>query len=301
VTESSWSRVEVAATSVRAVSAGPGESTEAVVFVHGNPGSADDWEPLVAALGGVRRAVAMDLPDFGETVAPAGFQHSVDGYADFLARALNVLGIDRVHLVLHDFGGPIGLAWAAAHPQALASITLIDCGVLPGYRWHVLARVWRTPVLGEVWQALATRRAFRYFVARGEPRGLPRAFLNRMYDHYDRRTRRAMLQLYRATDRPGDQPELSAALSATDTPALVIWGEHDVYLPARFAELQREVLPSADVHVLPASGHWPHIDAADTVERLLAEFVTAQSTDARPDQRPAPRREGVGQRVRDAG
>jgi len=57
-----------------------------------------------------------------------------------------------------------------------------------------------------------------------------------MYDHYDRRTRRAMLQLYRATDRPGDQPELSAALSATDTRRSSSWGEHDVYLPARFAE-----------------------------------------------------------------
>jgi pimeloyl-ACP methyl ester carboxylesterase len=57
----------------RLVQAGPVDAAEAVVFVHGNPGSADDWAELVAALGGAgRRALAIDLPDFGETTAPPG-------------------------------------------------------------------------------------------------------------------------------------------------------------------------------------------------------------------------------------
>jgi pimeloyl-ACP methyl ester carboxylesterase len=58
-----------------------------------------------------------------------------------------------------------------------------------------------------------------------------------------------------------------------DIPALVIWGEHDVYLPAEYAARQRDAFPSADVHVLPASGHWPYADAPETVERLLVEHV----------------------------
>ncbi|HEV2998277.1 MAG TPA: alpha/beta hydrolase, partial [Solirubrobacteraceae bacterium] len=257
-------RLDVGGIQARAILAGPQDAREAVVFVHGNPGSADDWESLVAAAGEHLRTVSFDLPDFGDTQAPAGFRHTVESYAAFLGEVIGMLGIERVHLVLHDFGGPIGLAWAASNPSRLASITLIDIGVLPGYRWHSLARVWRTPVLGELFQATATRRAFRWLVGRGEPRGLPREFLDRMYDHYDRRTRRAVLALYRATDDPGaGASEFIALMAPRDVPALVIWGEHDAYLPSSYAARQRDAFPSAEVHVLPASGHWPFADAPE--------------------------------------
>jgi pimeloyl-ACP methyl ester carboxylesterase len=267
-------RLDVGAISTRTVAAGPSDAREAVVFVHGNPGSADDWEQLVAAAGEHLRAVSFDLPDFGDTIAPAGFEHTVEGYSAFLGELIQALGIERVHLVLHDFGGPIGLAWMAANLDRVASLTLIDIGILPGYRWHRLARIWRTPVLGEVFQATATRSAFRWLVARGEPRGLPRAFTERMYDHYDKRTRRAVLALYRATPEPGQgAAEFAAMLAPRDIPALVIWGEHDSYLPSSYALRQRDAFPSAEVHVLPASGHWPFADAPDTVQRLLVEFL----------------------------
>jgi pimeloyl-ACP methyl ester carboxylesterase len=270
----------VGGTRTRLLQAGPAEASEAVVCVHGNPGSADDWEGLIAAAAGTgRRALSIDLPDFGETVAPDGFEHSVLGYATWLGQALKELGVERAHLVLHDFGGPIGLVWVAMNPDALASITLIDTGILPGYRWHRLARIWRTPVLGELFQATATRGAFRLLLNRNEPRGLPRDFVEAMYDHYDRRTRKAVLALYRDTDDPGSAaPELTKLLAPRDVPALVIWGEEDAYLPSSYAERQREAFPSADVHVLPASGHWPFADAPDTVERLLSRFLAGLPT-----------------------
>jgi len=268
-------RLDAAGTSTRLVEAGPAEASTAAVFVHGNPGSCDDWEPLVGAVGGIGlRAVAFDLPDFGETIAPAGFEHSAPGYAAFLDAAFAALGIERVHLVLHDFGGPIGLTWAATNAERIASITLIDIGILPGYKWHRLARIWRTPVLGELFQATATRTAFRALINRDEPRGLPRPFVDRMFDHYDRRTKRAVLKLYRATDEPGaPDPELVAALKSADPPALVIWGGGDAYLPSSYAERQREFLSKAEVHVLPHSGHWPFVDDPAEVERLLLEFL----------------------------
>jgi pimeloyl-ACP methyl ester carboxylesterase len=264
-------------TRTRLLQAGPAEANEAVVFLHGNPGSCDDWVGLAAvAADAGKRAVAFDLPDFGETVAPDGFQHEVPGYAGFVDAALAELGIDRAHLVLHDFGGPIGLYWAAAHPDAIASMTLIDTGLLPGYKWHSLARIWRTPVLGELLQATATRPAFRFLLNRNEPRGLPRDFVEAMYDHFDRRTRKAVLKLYRATDDPGGMSEaLVGVFAGREIPALVIWGEHDAYLPWSFAARQREAFPAAEVHVLPASGHWPFADAPETVERLFAEFLAA--------------------------
>ena len=269
-------RLSVAGVSTRLIEAGPEEATTAVAFLHGNPGSSDDWEPLIGAVGATgKRALAFDLPDFGETIAAAGFEHTVPDYAAFVDAALTALAVERVYLVLHDFGGPIGLHWIAGHADRLAGLTLIDIGILPGYKWHRLARVWRTPVLGEAFMGTATRSAFRFLVNRDEPRGLPRPFVERMFDQYDRRTKRAVLKLYRATDEPGSpDPALLAALRERgELPTLVIWGAGDAYLPSSYAERQREFFPGAEVNVLPHSGHWPFADAPEEVERLLLAYL----------------------------
>lgn len=258
----------------RLAQSGPAQANEAVVFVHGNPGSAEDWLGLVAEIGGLRRTVAFDLPDFGQSVAPPGFGHTVAEYAGFLNDAFEVLGIERVHLVLHDFGGPVGLAWAARNLSRVAGVTLIDTGILAGYRWHRVARIWQTPGLGELAQAVTTRSTFRRAITGPEPRSLPRDFVDSMYDNYDRRTRRAVLDLYRDAKQIGENARRIIPLFAeANLPALVIWGAHDSYLPPAFAERQREAFPSASIHVLPDSGHWPFIDDPPAVSRLLTEFL----------------------------
>lgn len=254
--------------------AGPPHAGEAVVFVHGNPGSSQDWARLVERTGAFARAVAWDHPGFGQADKPAGFDYTVQGYAAHLGRCLDALGITRAHLVLHDFGGPWGLAWAATHPAAFASATLINTGILPGYHWHYLARIWRTPVLGELFNATTTRTGFGLLLRHGNPRGLPQPFVDRMYTDLDRGTKRAILALYRATDDPaGDSVRLGAALRPLDRPTLVIWGRRDPYLPVALAERQHEAFPSARVEILDGSGHWPFMDDPERTEQLVVEFL----------------------------
>jgi pimeloyl-ACP methyl ester carboxylesterase len=109
-----------------------GHAADAAVFIHGNPGAGSDWLDLLAQVGAFGRAVAPDMPGFAKADKPAGFDYTVRGYATHLHALLAALGIERAHLVLHDFGGPWGLAWAAAHPERVASVTLINSGILPG-------------------------------------------------------------------------------------------------------------------------------------------------------------------------
>jgi len=132
------------------------KATEAVVFVHGNPGSREDWHALMQAVSPSGRVISFDMPGFGKADKPANYPYSVEGGAAFMTEALKQLGVLRAHLVLHDFGGPWGLMWAAMNPLGFASLTLINTGVLKGYRWHYMARIWRTPVLGELQQLLAS-------------------------------------------------------------------------------------------------------------------------------------------------
>jgi pimeloyl-ACP methyl ester carboxylesterase len=260
--------------------AGPVDANEAVVFVHGNPGPAADWRRLVARTGAFARAVAPDLPGYGGADKPDRFDYTVDGYARHLGAILETLGIRRAHLVLHDFGGPWGLMWAAEHPDRFASVTLVNCGVLPGYRWHYLARIWRTLVLGEAFMRTGTLPATRLLLRHGNPRGLPRDVVERMYrDYKNPAVAFAVLRLYRATDDVVvSSVHLQPRLRSLDRPALVVWGAQDPYLPVRYADRQRESFPRAEVVVLADSGHWPMIDDPVAVEQPVLRFLRAVIT-----------------------
>ena len=246
------------------------DPSQAVVCVHGNPGSSEDWRELGQSIAPFSRFLAFDMPGFGRADKPKDFAYSVQGYADHLGAALDVLGVRRAHLILHDFGGPWGLTWAAGHTGALASLTLIDTGYLPGYRWHYLARIWRTPVLGELFHATSSRFAFARLLKHGNPRGLPPAFIDRMYRDYDAGTKRAVLRLYRATN---DSEGLSRQLGQLESPVLVLWGRHDPYIDFTYAERQRELFPAAQVQVLVDSGHWPFVDNPHAVRAVLLPFL----------------------------
>ena len=267
-------RIEVDGLRTPVSSVGDPGAEEAVVFVHGNPGSSRDWDDLLSRVAPFARGIALDMPGFGRAERPRDFEYTVPGYARFLGSALDRLNVRRAHLVLHDFGGPWGLEWATRDPDRLASATLINTGVLLDYSWHYLARVWRTPLAGELFQKTTTRAGLRTALRHGNPRGLPRAFVDRMYDSVDAGTDRAILKLYRATQDPaGDGRRQADALRPLDRPALVVWGAHDPYVPVRLAEHQREAFPRAEVTVLDGSGHWPFADDPDGVGRAVEPFL----------------------------
>ena len=272
--------VEVAGVSTPLLSAGPDDAEEAVVFVHGNPGSGEDWRELLPRAATVGRALAWDHPGYGRSQVPASFDYTVDGYAIHMERVLDSIGVRRAHLVLHDFGGAWGLAWAARNPDRFASVTLMNTGVLLGYSWHVFARIWRIPVIGELFFT-GPRSVFRRALNIGQVTPLPHAFVDRMYDDLDRTTSRAVLALYRSVDDPAaDAERLAAALRPLERPALVVWGRRDPYLPVELAAAQRTVFPSAETLILDDAAHWPFVDAPDVVGDAVVGFLSRQLTGA---------------------
>ncbi|MEK8087482.1 alpha/beta hydrolase [Aquabacterium sp. A3] len=258
-------------------------ATEAVVFVHGNPGSSEDWRALMARVAPHGRVIAMDMPGFGRADKPADCPYSVEAGATFLGEALQRLGVWRAHLVLHDFGGPWGLAWAAMNPMGLASLTLVNTGLMLNYRWHLMARIWRTPVLGELQQMLTTRRGFRWALNVGQRKPLPREFVDRMYDDLDAGTKRAILKLYRATSDVAQRSDmLGRMLKPLNPSTLVVWGEADPYLPARLADDQRQFFTRAEIHRLPDSGHFPFADDPEGVAQAVVPFLIRQLSNRPP-------------------
>ena len=257
---------------------GPPEAKAVVVFVHGNAGSGQDWKALMESVGSFARCVAPDMPGYGDADKPQDFDYTVGGFGRHLGAVLDQLAIRRAHLVLHDLGGAWGLNWAAAHQTAVASLSLLGIGALPGYRWHRFARMFRTPVLGEVMLALTRRRDVARTLRWGSRGALPDAYVDAMTHSFrDPGTRRAVLRFYRATPDLGAVTVRDAqALREVNPPTLVIWGGGDPYVPVRFAEVQRQYFPRTEIAVLPGSGHWPFVDDPDGVANALLPFLRAQ-------------------------
>ncbi|MBB5444398.1 MULTISPECIES: alpha/beta fold hydrolase [unclassified Paraburkholderia] len=87
-----------------------------------NPGSTADRTRLVARVGEFGRAFAVGMPSFGNADKSEQFDYRVRGYAPLPGRLLVECNVQRARLVMHDFGGPWGLAWAAANPRTIASV-----------------------------------------------------------------------------------------------------------------------------------------------------------------------------------
>src|SRR4051794_11937631 len=177
---------------------------ESIVYLHGVPNSGEMWRPFLERTGGL----APDLPGFGTTDKPA--------HADYSFRALGryvselTAGMERFSLVMHDWGA-VGLLAAMERPDAIERLVLIDVvPFLPGYRWHRVARVWRTKGAGELFMGLSTRWGFRQ-MARRQGGDVPDELIDRQIDeiwtHFDHGTQRAILRLYRSAP----EAELAAA------------------------------------------------------------------------------------------
>jgi pimeloyl-ACP methyl ester carboxylesterase len=243
------------------------------LYLHGVPNHGGIWEPFLERTGGY----APDLPGFGRSDKPQHYDYSIAGYARTLHGFVDELGLDRFSLVVHDWGA-VGLALAQAVPERIERLVIIGAvPLLPGYRWHKRARVWRTPLAGELMMGFTYKFAMRrdsrgWFEAPGPA---PEEFIDSIYDHFDHGTQRAILKLYRSAP-PATLAAAGERLGAIEAPALVLWGADDPYLGPEFAHAYGEKLGGpAEVEVVEGARHWPWLDRPELVDRI-GRFVTAK-------------------------
>jgi pimeloyl-ACP methyl ester carboxylesterase len=238
------------------------------LYVHGVPNSSLMWRPFLERSGGV----ALDLPGFGESVKAVTFPYSIAGYDGYIERFLDWLALDRVNLVLHDWGAA-ALAFAQRAPQRVERIVLINAlPLFDGYSWHRIARVWRTPVLGELWMGCLTPRLLRRALRGANATAIPERELREIYAHFDFGTQRAILKLYRSV-KTETLAAAGAKLQQIDAPALIVWGERDPYIPARAAAQFADALGGeCELALLPDAGHWPWLDRPDVID-TASEFL----------------------------
>jgi pimeloyl-ACP methyl ester carboxylesterase len=239
-----------------------------VLYVHGVPTNSDIWLPFLERAGGV----APDLPGFGRSGKRGDYPFTIEGYDRFIEAFLDHLGIERIRLVVNDWGA-VGLAYAQRFPERIERLAIIDAvPLLPGFRWHRIARAWRKRGVGEALMGALTRPGIRLALreASGTPGSMPDAFVETVADHFDAGTQRAILRLYRSAD-PDVLAAAGARLDSITAPTRIWWGEKDPYMSPDWADAYGERLPGTElVTRLAGAGHWPWYDQPELVDEIVA-------------------------------
>lgn len=239
------------------------------LLLHGNPDTCELWRDVVDGLQHRHRCLAPDLPGFGGSQVTGAFDCSLESMAQWVDEWVTGTGVELpVDLVVHDFGGPYGLSWAIRHPHKVRRIAILDSVYFADYRWHAWARIWRTPILGEISMWLMNRWIFNWELRRGGPR-LPRQRIQETYRRVTPEMKRMVLQLYRATDPEnfaGWEEEMLALTAKV--PTCVMWGSKDPYISSRFAARWG----TDQVRIFSDCGHWLPLEAPGEVASELLEF-----------------------------
>jgi haloalkane dehalogenase len=257
-------------------------SGEPVLLLHGEPTSSYLWRnvipPLLAA---GYRAIAPDLIGFGRSDKPADVGwYSYDRHVASISHLVEELDLERLTLVVHDWGGPIGLRVAVEHEARIARIVILDTGIgvgAPGETWLRFREAVR-----RTGGALDIGR----LVAAGTSQGLSddvRAAYDAPFPTPE--SKAGVLAFPELVPTEPDHPNAEAMLRVRDAlrgwtkPALVVWGADDAVLPPRIADRFVELVPGARGPVLlEGASHFLQEDRPTELAGAILEFLGATGT-----------------------
>ena len=233
-----------------------------VLLLHGFPATRHLWsrvEPLMRDAG--FRLLIPDLVGYGGSDAPAGVRIDMASQASWMLALLDALGIARVAVVAHDVGSAAAQLMVATAAHRVRALVVLD---------GVYANEWAMEAIASIqaWNPADARRLFPVLARRlGKS-----ADLREMLSAYE--GEEGGLRLIRAARDldPRQTEHIGEALRSSGIPALVIWGEHDDFLPLSTVAQPLAKLLRADLLILPG-GHFTPMECPEEVAAALTEFL----------------------------
>lgn len=257
---------EVAAGTMRYVDTGSGDP---VVFVHGNPSSSTEFAPAILELSASFRCIAPDHIGFGQSDKPPDWDYLPSGHAANLAALLHHLELDRVTMVVGDWGGPIGLAWALDNPHLMSGLVITNT-----WLWSVRRSLYYqgfSKFMGGSIGRTLTRR-YNFFARQVTRRawGTQTPLTPELYEeftgvHTSPSERNGMWVFPR--EIVGSSAWLTSLWDRREAlrsiPMTLLWGMRDIAFRPDILEVWTDEFPEARVERLPDVGHFPALEATD--------------------------------------
>jgi haloalkane dehalogenase len=266
---------------LRYVDEGPRDASEVLVFIHGTPSWSLEWHDAITTLctHGTARCIAPDFLGYGLSDKPADGAYEMWDHARRLDALLTSLQLPPATLIVHDVGGPIGLAYAAAHPERIAR--LVVCNTF----------LWPLDDDAEIQKGLSLVDSsfghFLYTQLNASPRYLVPTFLGPTHKLDDVVHAHLLAPFPDASSRQSlwhmgvSMHHASSWLSSlwtartalADKPVLLVWGTADPAFGTSYLDRFHALWPQAHITSLPASGHFPQLEEPAAVTEALRAFV----------------------------
>lgn len=255
-------------------------SDEAVLMLHGNPTWSFYFRNVVQALRGRMRCIVPDHVGMGLSDKPAKYPYQLARRIGDVQKLIAHLGLKRIHLVVHDWGGAIGMGVATRAADATGRIVILNTAAFPDENIPGRISVCRWPVIGSL-----LVRGFNGFagpavsmaVTKPLPPAVREGFLAPYRSWADRV---AVHQFVRDIPMEPEHPTLPllqqigvdlAWLKAK--PALIGWGGKDFCFNDHFFERWKQFLPQAETEYYDDAGHYVLEDAREQLVPRIAEFL----------------------------
>lgn len=256
---------------------------EVVTLVHGNPTWSFYYRHVISLLSKHFRVIVPDHIGCGLSDKPESFDYTLKNHIDNLSALLNELGVKKTSMVVHDWGGAIGLGTAAFHAIEIEKIVILNTAAFRSNRIPLRIRICRWPLCGEfLVKGLNGFAVAATFMAVTQPMGkdIAAAYVkpysswkNRIAVHEfvkdiplkpEHRSYRTLVELERYLDRLAEEPP----------PMAIIWGGKDFCFNDHFYNEWRRRFPNAEYHYFKQYGHYILEDGMGDVEPIIDKFLS---------------------------
>ena len=257
-------------------------SGENLLMLHGNPTWSFYYRNLILGLKGSYRCVVPDHMGMGKSDKPQDYPYTLSRHIDNLEKLADHLELDDITLVVHDWGGAIGMGFAVRHPERIRRLVIFNTAAFLSSEIPLGLSLCRIPGFGAI-----AIRGFNVF-ARGAIRWAcvkqermteeVRAGYLAPYDNFANRV--ANLRFVQDIPMSPDSPSYSVIQHIEENlklfrehPVQIIWGAHDFVFNDHFLKRWQEIFPQAEVHRMEDAGHYVVEDAHERILPLLYEFL----------------------------
>jgi len=255
-----------------------------VLLVHGIPTSSHLYRNVQAHLGPDFNTIAVDLPGYGRSSKPRGYDYGLENLSNALgAFKSEIYGDEPLHIVIHDIGGPVGLGWVVTHLKEVLSLTILNTTVFPErFRPPYVAMLGGIPLLGNWLIKRAPVNVFRRGMKREFRHGISDEDLVGYVEPYEAPDGRdaiaAMADTFTGYTRSiGFIRMLRRELKNIDVPTQIVFGGADRYCVPPNGQAFADHIPNSTFEVLDGVGHFVSEEVPEVIADRVAGLVRSVS------------------------
>lgn len=251
-----------------------------MLMLHGNPTWSFYYRNIVKAFKGHFRCVVPDHMGCGLSDKPQDYGYNLESHIQNVAKLVKFLGLQKIILIVHDWGGAIGFGLVTRYPELFDRIVILNTGAFPSP--HIPSRInlLKNPLLGEYMMRKLNLFAWPATFMTTEkplPKKIKEGYLM-PYDSWENRV--AVARFVQDIPMQKSHPtyptleEIASKLSSLKHPKLIIWGGKDFCFNHHFFEKFMEYYPEARAQWFADAGHYVIEDKLEESVKLIAEFVS---------------------------